>query len=245
MDARAGGSRDRGTTSRQATTWVVSRHLLVAQAVSAALTSVGMRVRAVPWEAVGWDLDSPLAPPRLETDVVVVLDDADDPTSIDAIKELVRSADARVLVATSHPPDYYWGALISSAHVADVGLATSVGQLAELVARFEAGEPVLDPDIREALAHEWYVELEMQRKLAALVGTLSPRERLVLELLALGRRVPEIGRALELSESTVRSHVKSLRSKLGAETQLAAVAMFVRFKNSGILLQLVPRPRTG
>ncbi len=85
----------------------------------------------------------------------------------------------------------------------------------------------------------------MQRKLAALVGTLSPRERLVLELLALGRRVPEIGRALELSESTVRSHVKSLRSKLGAETQLAAVAMFVRFKNSAMLRQLVPRPRAG
>ena len=245
INTRAAETADRATASRTATTWLVSRHLLVAQAVSAALTSVGKFVPAVAWNATTWRLDIPDASARSSSDRIVVLDDVDDPTALSDMKALVGARRARVLVATSRPPDLYWGAMIEGAGVDDVGLATSVSELAELIDRFESGQVVLDPMARDALARDWVEAVEGQRELALLIGALSPKERVVLEMLAAGRRVPEIGSALKLSEATIRSHVKALRAKLGAETQLAAVAMFMRFRDFSMQSRLVPLPRHG
>ena len=231
--------------SHTVTTWIVSRHLLVAQAVAAALSSVGMQVLAVPWDAVGWDLDIPDAPAALSTDMVVVLDDLVDHAAIDDIKTLAGAASARVLVATAHSPDLHWGGLVEGVALVEVGLATSVRQLADLITQFEAGESLMDPHVRAALTREWAEEIEERQRLAALMETLSPKERAVLELLALGRRAPEIARFLGVSESTIRTHVKALRKKLGAETQLAAVAMLRNVQNGGLQTRLVPRPRRG
>jgi len=52
---------------------------------------------------------------------------------------------------------------------------------------------------------------------------LSPREREVLALLAAGRPATRIASELELSVHTVRDHLKSIRSKLGVQSQLDAV----------------------
>ncbi len=59
----------------------------------------------------------------------------------------------------------------------------------------------------------------------SLIATLSPRQQRVLELLASGRRVHEVAELLGVTDGTVRSHVKTLRNKIGARTQLEAVAM--------------------
>ena len=53
---------------------------------------------------------------------------------------------------------------------------------------------------------------------------LTPRERRVLELLAQGRDVRGIARELAISVHTCRGYVKALLSKLGAHSQLEAVA---------------------
>ncbi len=53
---------------------------------------------------------------------------------------------------------------------------------------------------------------------------LTVRETEILQLLAAGRDPAQISRQLGLSTHTIRDHVKSIRSKLGVQTQLAAVA---------------------
>jgi DNA-binding CsgD family transcriptional regulator len=56
----------------------------------------------------------------------------------------------------------------------------------------------------------------------ALAGPLaapSPRERVVLALLAEGRQQPEIAAELHIDLETVRTHTRKLRYKLGAHTQ--------------------------
>ncbi|MCB1702997.1 MAG: hypothetical protein KDI14_19470 [Halioglobus sp.] len=54
--------------------------------------------------------------------------------------------------------------------------------------------------------------------------TLTPRERAVLELLALGETTASAATQLCISEATVRSHVENMRCKLGANTRAAMVA---------------------
>lgn len=60
-----------------------------------------------------------------------------------------------------------------------------------------------------------------------LVGILTPRERTVIALIAMGYETGEIADLLYVSSSTVRTHVRNSMSKLGAHTraQLVAVAM--------------------
>ena len=56
------------------------------------------------------------------------------------------------------------------------------------------------------------------------VPELTPRQLEVLELLARGKSVKEIGQELYLSQATVRNHVRSLLQALGAHSQIEALA---------------------
>jgi NarL family two-component system response regulator YdfI len=57
---------------------------------------------------------------------------------------------------------------------------------------------------------------------------LTPRELEVLHLLAEGLPNKEIGRALEISEHTVKFHLSSIFGKLGATSRTEAVAIGIR-----------------
>jgi DNA-binding NarL/FixJ family response regulator len=53
-----------------------------------------------------------------------------------------------------------------------------------------------------------------------LLGSLTPRERTVLKLLASGRGMSQIARAMGVSEHTVRTHMQNVYSKLGVHSRL-------------------------
>ncbi len=57
---------------------------------------------------------------------------------------------------------------------------------------------------------------------------LTSRERDVLQLLADGETTPSIAALLKLSESTVRTHVENMRTKLGVPTRAALIALTFR-----------------
>ena len=58
-------------------------------------------------------------------------------------------------------------------------------------------------------------------------GTLSERERQVVQLVAMGRTGKEIADELHISHDTVRTHVRNAQAKLGARSraQLVAIAL--------------------
>ena len=58
---------------------------------------------------------------------------------------------------------------------------------------------------------------------------LTVREREVLSLLAAGDETPAVAKKLDVSESTVRTHVEKMRAKLGVRTRAALVALGFRF----------------
>ena len=64
-----------------------------------------------------------------------------------------------------------------------------------------------------------------RREAAEHARPLSPRERQVLQLLAQGHEIRAIGVALALSPDTVRSHLRSARTRLNARSRPHAVAL--------------------
>jgi DNA-binding CsgD family transcriptional regulator len=59
-------------------------------------------------------------------------------------------------------------------------------------------------------------------------GTLSPREREVTRLLAMGNTGEEIARELVLSPETVRTHVRNAMERMGARTRAHLIALALR-----------------
>lgn len=80
------------------------------------------------------------------------------------------------------------------------------GRLAEAVRTVAAGGSVVDPGVLEVL-----LAAPRPSRLAA----LTPRERDVLDHLALGRSNAAIGQALRVAERSVEHHINALFAKLG------------------------------
>lgn len=59
-------------------------------------------------------------------------------------------------------------------------------------------------------------------------GRLSPRERQVLSLIAVGAGLDEIAEELTISTSTVRTHTRNALRKLGAHNRAHAIALAIR-----------------
>lgn len=92
-------------------------------------------------------------------------------------------------------------------------LALQVGRLAEPTVG--PGPEATDP---EALPSPWFEGL----------SRLTPREQEVLRILAFGASTGSIGELLGISKATVRSHVKSLLTKLGVHSRVEAISVFLR-----------------
>lgn len=60
------------------------------------------------------------------------------------------------------------------------------------------------------------------------VGSLSPREKEVLELLTSGFPYLEVGRKLDIGFETVRTHVKNICSKMRVRNRVEAVAKYMQ-----------------
>lgn len=79
---------------------------------------------------------------------------------------------------------------------------------------------------------------QLEPEVGLLVGTLSPRERTVLELVTAGYSNQRIAEARRLSMHTVRTHVQSILVKLGVHSRLEAAVFALRH-------QLVPAGAPG
>jgi two-component system, NarL family, response regulator len=84
--------------------------------------------------------------------------------------------------------------------------------------------------IRTVYAGKMFVSPEIAAKLASRLSEdeLTPRELEILTLLAEGKSNKLIARELNISEGTVKTHVKSILEKLDATSRTEAVAVAAR-----------------
>ena len=223
--------------------WVLSPHLLVAQAVTAALRSVDVPAETRQWESVVDESGSAVPVSARPAVVVAIVDGVDNSAVVGHVEALAQPGDVRVVIVSSPETSTQWGGVLSNDAIDVVTVTTSVSQLADVVQRLTAGASSMDPEERAAIRTSWALDRDRRRHVRDQLESLSPQQRRVLELLASGRRVAEVGVEMGVAEGTVRSHVKALRAKLGASTQLKAVAMYHQAYDAPGTGGLVPRPR--
>ncbi len=134
---------------------------------------------------------------------------------VDATREIRAMGGApRVLVLTNYDTD------------ADILGAVEAGASGYLLK--DAPPPELISAVRAAAAGESAIspaiELLMRSRADAAGSPLTLRESEVLGLVAEGQSNRDIGRALFLSEATVKSHLVHIFTKLGVSSRTAAVA---------------------
>ena len=105
----------------------------------------------------------------------------------------------------------------------DIHLALKAGARSYLLK--DTARPALLETIRKVHRGETYIPPRIGQKLAENMNhpTLSRREMEILKLIADGRSNKEIGNQLGITEGTVKTHVKSVLSKLHAPGRTAAV----------------------
>ena len=81
------------------------------------------------------------------------------------------------------------------------------------------------PDLVERIVDDVRQQLLADRRPT---NPLSPREIEVLQLVATGLRNKEIAEQMELSEQTIKNHLRSILHKLGVPNRTAAVLYAVR-----------------
>jgi DNA-binding NarL/FixJ family response regulator len=128
------------------------------------------------------------------------------------------------VITTFDRDEYVFRALRAGA--AGFLLKSASGErLAQAVRTVAAGESLLDPAITTRLVEHFLSRPEFDPELRARLDGLTPREREILLLLARGQSNAEMGRELFLSETTVKSHVTRMLSKLSVSSRVQAVVL--------------------
>ena len=100
--------------------------------------------------------------------------------------------------------------------------------LLESIQRAARGESVMSPQMAHKLADSLRAITEAKAAAADInPGKLSPREREIIAMLARGASNKEIGRTLNLSESTIKIHVQGILRKLNLAKRVQAAVYAV------------------
>ena len=159
---------------------------------------------------------------RLQPDVVLmdlVMPGIDGAQATRAIRE--RCPSIQVIALTSFKEKELVEGAMEAGAIGYLLKNISADELARAIREAHAGRPTLAPEAAQAL-------IQAARRGPTLGFDLTEREREVLALLVEGLNNPEIAEALVVSCSTVKFHVSSILSKLGAASRTEAVAVAVK-----------------
>ena len=151
-------------------------------------------------------------------------------SGIEATRRIVQdSPNIRVLVVTMFEDD---GTVFRAMRAGARGYLLKGANYDEMLRAIKAvgnGEAIFSPGLAVRLAN-FFAEIRPASS-PQVFPELSDREREVLDLIAQGRKNPEIARRLYLSPKTVRNHVSNIISKLQVADRTQAI---IRAREAGL-----------
>lgn len=146
-------------------------------------------------------------------------------SGMSAISEIQKvRPNTRIVIFTMYDnPGYVWATMNAGAR-GYLLKSASGGDLLRAVRSVAAGGGYLQAEVTMPLLKR----LAQEARSAKEAGALSVREMQILEALAEGQSNKRIARSLDITEETVKSHLKKVYEKLGASDRAHAVAIALR-----------------
>ena len=205
---------------------VVDDHALIAESVAAALRASGLEVDLADLSSRDRLVDTVRTqPPDL------VLLDLELGGAIGDGTTLVRpfvQAGSRVLVVSAVSEPLRIAAALEQGAVGHVPKSASFIDLLRTALEAARGGEVTSATERQHLLHLLRTTREREAAVHAPFERLTAREQQVLRAIADGRNVAQIAKEWYLSESTVRSQVRGILTKLGVGSQIEAVGLALK-----------------
>jgi DNA-binding NarL/FixJ family response regulator len=156
-------------------------------------------------------------------DVVLLDHRLPDGDGVSAIPELrALRPSMGIVVLTASAADHVLMAAIEAGAAGFLSKTRSIDEVTAAVRAAAAGESVISPELLARLLPRF------QRNGNHGAAELTEREREVLSLVAEGLSNAAIAARLVVSVHTVRNHIASMSSKLGAHSKLEALSIAVR-----------------
>lgn len=147
---------------------------------------------------------------------------------IEATRAIVAEGLADVLALTTFDLDDYVRGVLAAGAVGFLLKTVGAAELVDAVRRVAAGDGVLAPEVtRRLLADLVAAQAPAPPPPAAGIDDLTVRERDVLACLGAGMSNAEIGRALDITEATTKTHVTRVLAKLDCASRLQAALVAV------------------
>jgi DNA-binding NarL/FixJ family response regulator len=127
----------------------------------------------------------------------------------------------RVIVFSAYDLDEYVFGAIKAGAKGYVLKGTASTELVEAIRRVHAGDSYVSPTLTAKLVDQIQPRSRSSR-------SLTPRELMVLRLMASGLSNRDIASALAITERTVKFHVTGILNRLGADNRTQAVALAAR-----------------
>ncbi len=201
---------------------ITDDHPVVRKGLSAFLTAKAAGIQVV-GEATNGN-EAIARTKELNPDVILMDLMMPEMNGIEAIKQIKEIIpDAKILVMTSFATDEMIFPAIKSGALGYLLKDSDPDELINAIRQVHQGEPSLHPKI----ARKVLMEISHPVTKRTSEDPLTDRELEVLQLIARGKSNQEIGIALSISETTVRTHVSRILSKLhlASRTQAALYAL--------------------
>jgi DNA-binding NarL/FixJ family response regulator len=131
----------------------------------------------------------------------------------------------KVLVLTTYDADEYVYDAMKAGASGFLLKDVQKGQLVRAVHTVAAGDSLLDSNVTRRLIERFLGERRVAPDVETMLRQLSAREMEVLKLIAAGLTNAEIAQRLVLGESTVKTHVARILSKLELRDRVQAVVL--------------------
>jgi DNA-binding NarL/FixJ family response regulator len=163
---------------------------------------------------------------QLRPDVVVMDIRMPVQDGIAATGEITAEGQARVLVLTTFHLDEYVVAALRAGASGFLLKDVDAAKLAEAIRVIAAGHAIVDPAVTRRLLDQFTrPPSAVSLPASARLDGLTDRENEVLVLVARGLSNAEIASALVVTETTVKTHVHHLLTKLGARDRVQLVIL--------------------